>query len=55
LPVTGRISVRSKFVQYQTYRVEPLRAVISLERELAKVEVNEALVCGLALPLTVEM
>jgi len=55
LPVTGRIAVRSKFVRYGTYRVEPLAATVRLERERAHVEVTEALVCGLALPLTLDV
>ncbi len=54
LPVTGRIAVRSKLVQYQHYRVAPLSAVVVLERERATLDVQEALLCGLALPLTVE-
>jgi hypothetical protein len=54
LPVTGRIALRSKFVQYGAYRAEPLAAIVHLERERARLEVTEALVCGLALPLTLD-
>jgi uncharacterized protein involved in outer membrane biogenesis len=54
LPVTGRIALRSKLVQYQHYKVEPLSAVVLLEKQRVRLEVNEALVCGLALPLTAE-
>jgi len=54
LPVTGRIAVRSKLVQYQHYKVEPFAAVVALERERVTLEVSEALVCGLALPLTAQ-
>lgn len=54
LPVTGRVALRSKFIQYGIHKVEPLAATLSLEREKATLEVNEALICGLAVPLTVE-
>ena len=54
LPVTGKIAVRSKFVQYQHYKVAPLSADIVLEEERATLDVNEAFLCGFALPLTLE-
>jgi hypothetical protein len=54
LPVSGRIAVRSKFVRYATYNIEPLAATVHLERNRAQLEVTEALVCGLAVPLTLE-
>ncbi|HTM62055.1 MAG TPA: AsmA-like C-terminal domain-containing protein [Burkholderiales bacterium] len=55
LPVTGKIGVRSKFVQYQKHTVQPLSANIVLERERIALDVQEALLCGLAVPLTVEL
>jgi uncharacterized protein involved in outer membrane biogenesis len=54
LPVTGRIAVRSKLVRYQHYEVAPLAAIVVLEKQRIALEVNEALVCGLAVPLTAE-
>jgi hypothetical protein len=54
LPVTGKIAVRSKFVQYEHYKVEPLSAVIVLEPERAQLEINEAFLCGLALPASLQ-
>jgi uncharacterized protein involved in outer membrane biogenesis len=55
LPVTGKVTVSSKFVQYGTYKVEPFVAVLHLERERAGLEVNEAFVCGFALPARLEV
>jgi len=52
--MSGKIAVRSKFVQYQNYKVAPLSADIVLEEERATLDVNEAFLCGFALPLTLE-
>jgi len=54
LPVTGKIAVRSKLVQYDNYKVQPLVANIVLEEQRAVLDVDEAFLCGLALPLTIE-
>jgi hypothetical protein len=54
LPLTGKIAVRSGFVQYQHYKVQPLAANILLEPERATLDVNEAFLCGLAVPVTLE-
>jgi len=54
LPVTGRIALNVQSLQYQTYNVQPLRASIVLEKERAALDVQEAFLCGFALPLTFE-
>jgi hypothetical protein len=54
LPATGKIALRSGFIQYRNYKVEPVAAVITLERERAQLEVNEAFLCGFALPARLE-
>ena len=55
LPVTGKIGVQVQSLQYTTYKVQPLRATIVLEEQRAALDVQEAFVCGFALPMTVEM
>jgi len=54
LPVTGRIAIRSDFVQSGRYKVAPFAAVFALESERARVDVQQAQLCGISLPLTVE-
>jgi hypothetical protein len=55
LPVSGRIDLRTGFVQYKTYRIEPFGGIVSLEPERARLEVKEARMCGLSFPMEVEM
>jgi len=54
LPVTGKIAVRAAFVQYENYKVQPLSANILLEENKATFDVQEAFLCGFALPVTLE-
>ena len=54
LPLTGKIALRSQYVQYATYKVQPLSANVLLEEQRATLDVQEALVCGFAVPLTLE-
>jgi hypothetical protein len=54
LPVTGRIEVRSGFVQFKRHRVAPFDGILSLERERARLEVKEARTCGVSFPLEYE-
>ena len=54
LPVTGRIEMRSGFVQYKEYRVEPFEGRLSLERERARLEVQAARMCGVSFPMQLE-
>src|SRR5688572_1874874 len=54
LPVSGRIEVRSAFVQGPRHRVEPFDGVLTLEPKRAGLEVKEARVCGVSFPFELE-
>ena len=54
LPISGRIEVRSAFVQGPRHRVEPFDGILSLEPGRARLEVKEARVCGVSFPLEFE-
>lgn len=54
LPVTGRIAVRSDFVQRGRYRVAPVAATLSLEQRRAHLDLEQAELCGISLPLSLE-
>ena len=54
LPVTGRVEVRSGFVQYKDRTVMPFEGRLSLERERARLEVQKASMCGVSFPMEVE-
>jgi hypothetical protein len=54
LPLTGRVEVRSAFVEYKQRRIAPFEGRLSLERERARLEVKQARMCGVSLPLELE-
>ena len=54
LPVTGRIALHSTFVQSGHLKVAPVTATLVLERERAQLDVNDAQLCGITLPFTLE-
>jgi hypothetical protein len=54
LPVTGQFVLRSGFVQRGRYRVAPFAATLSLQPERAHLELQQAQLCGISLPLTIE-
>jgi uncharacterized protein involved in outer membrane biogenesis len=54
LPVTGRVFLRADFVEWKGRRVAPLLASLQLERERIALDVAEANLCGLSLPLALE-
>jgi hypothetical protein len=54
LPVTGRIEIRTGFVQYKDHRIAPLEGRVLLERERARLEVKEARMCGVSFPMEVD-
>ena len=54
LPVTGRVAVRSDFVQSGRYKVAPVATTLTLEEKRARLELQTAQLCGVSLPLTVE-
>ncbi|MGH9575887.1 MAG: AsmA-like C-terminal domain-containing protein, partial [Terriglobales bacterium] len=55
LPVTGRIAVRSDFVQRGRYKVAPVVATLVLEEQRAHMDLKQAQLCGISLPLTIEV
>jgi len=54
LPVTGRIAVRSDFVQRGRRTVAPVAATLVLEERRARLDLTQAQLCGISLPLTIE-
>ncbi|HSF22386.1 MAG TPA: AsmA-like C-terminal domain-containing protein [Burkholderiales bacterium] len=54
LPVTGRITIRSDFIQRGRYRVAPVAATLSLEQRRAHLDLEQAELCGISLPLTLD-
>jgi AsmA-like protein len=54
LPVTGLVAVRADYVQSGRYKVTPFAAAFTLESQRARVDVQQAQLCGVSLPLTVE-
>jgi hypothetical protein len=54
LPVTGRIALRSDFVQSGRHKVAPFAAALALEERRARLELQKAQLCGISLPATVE-
>ena len=54
LPVTGRIEMHSGFVQYKDYKVAPFEGRLLLERERARLEVQQARMCGVSFPMELE-
>ena len=53
LPVTGRIAVRSDFIQYGKRKAAPVVARLTLEPQKATLELQKVRLCGISLPLTV--
>ena len=54
LPVTGRIVVRSDFVQYRHYKAADVAAALALTRQSARLELQRAELCGIAPQMTLE-
>jgi hypothetical protein len=55
LPLSGRVELRTGFVQYKDYRIEPFDGVVSLEPERVRVEVKQARMCGVSFPSEIEL
>ena len=53
LPITGRVVVRSDFVQYGRHHVAPVSATLTLEPERARLDLHDARLCGIAWPLSI--
>jgi hypothetical protein len=54
LPVTGQFVVRSDFLQRGRYRIAPVAATLELQPQRAFLELQQAQLCGISLPLVVE-
>ena len=54
LPVTGQLVLRSDFLQRGRYRVAPVAATLELQPERARLELQQARLCGMSLPMTIE-
>lgn len=54
LPVRGRIALHSEFIQYGERKAAPVVAALVLEEQKASLEVQQAQLCGISLPLTLE-
>jgi hypothetical protein len=54
LPVTGRIAVRSEFIQSGRLKFAPVTATLVLEERRARFDLTQAQLCGISLPLTIE-
>jgi len=54
LPVRGRISLRTEFIQYGERKAAPVVAALVLEEQKATLELQQVQLCGISLPLTVE-
>jgi uncharacterized protein involved in outer membrane biogenesis len=54
LPVTGRVAVRSDSLQYGRHKLAPVVAALVLEDRRAQLDLKEAQLCGISLPLTIE-
>lgn len=54
LPVTGRIAARAESVQRGRRKVAPVAATLVLEKQSARLDLTQAQLCGISLPLTIE-
>lgn len=54
LPATGRIAVRSDFVQRGRHTVAPIAAMLMLDARRVRLDLTQAQLCGISLPLTFE-
>jgi hypothetical protein len=54
LPVTGTVEVKAAFLQFHERRAEPFEGRLTLERERARLQLTDAKLCGVSLPLVYE-
>jgi hypothetical protein len=54
LPVTGQFALRSNFLQRGRYRIAPIAATLVLQEQRAHLELQQAQLCGISLPLAIE-
>jgi len=55
LPVTGRIKVNSRFVDFRQYHIEPATATLTLQRDRARLQVHDAKLCGISFPMIADV
>jgi uncharacterized protein involved in outer membrane biogenesis len=54
LPVTGRIAMRADSIQRGRHKIAPVAATLVLELRRAHLDLEEARLCGISLPLVLE-
>jgi len=54
LPATGRIALRSDFIKYGARDIAPFVATLALEEQRARLDLTQARLCGISMPLTLE-
>jgi len=54
LPVTGRIAVRSEFIQTGRLKFAPVAATLVLEERRARFDLTQSQLCGISHPMTIE-
>ena len=54
LPVTGRIAVRADSIQRGRHKIAPVAATLVLEKRRAHLDLEQARICGISLPLMLE-
>jgi hypothetical protein len=52
--LAGTLKLRAGFLEYEGRRVEPVVAALTLEPERARMQVAEAMLCGIAFPFTLD-
>ena len=55
LPVTGRIAVRSDFIQRGRYKIAPVAGTLVLEERRAHLDLEQVQLCGISMPQTFEV
>jgi hypothetical protein len=54
LPVTGKVAVRVGFIEFAQKRVEPVEGTLVLEPERARIDLQQAKMCGVSFPLQMD-
>jgi hypothetical protein len=54
LPVKGKVSLRTDFVEYRRFHIAPVRGIVTLAQDLMHLEVEDAQLCGISFPLVVD-
>ena len=54
LPIKGKVSVRTDFVEYRRFHIAPVRGIVTLAQDLMHLEVEDAQLCGISFPLVVD-